>query len=140
MKTPIKNELVDKLFECILAMESVEECYQLFEDLCTVNELTEFSKRMEVARMLCENYTYLEIAEATRASTATISRVNRTINYGADGYRLALSRVKEKKEKEMAENAENAENAKTAEIAEIAEIAENTGTAQEEILEALEEI
>ena len=96
MNKKIKNELTDKLFECILSMETVEECYQLFEDLCTINEIQAIAQRMEVAAMR----TYVEIAEKTGASTATISRVNRCLHYGTDGYKLAIDRVKEKKEKE----------------------------------------
>ena len=95
MNKKIKNELTDKLFECILSMETVEECYQLFEDLCTIN-----AQRMEVAAMLDAKRTYVEIAEKTGASTATISRVNRCLHYGTDGYKLAIDRVKAKKEKE----------------------------------------
>ena len=87
MNKKIKTELTDKLFECILSMETIEECYQLFEDLCTVNEIQAIAQRME-------------IAEKTGASTATISRVNRCLNYGTDGYKLAIDRVKAKKEKE----------------------------------------
>lgn len=93
---------MDHLFEAILALESVEECYSFFEDVCTVNELLSFSQRYEVAKMLREKKTYLEIAEKTGASTATISRVNRSLNYGSDGYDMIfarLNRAKEEKEK-----------------------------------------
>lgn len=100
MSKKIKTELTDRLFEAILSMETVAECYQLFEDLCTVNEIQAIAQRMEVAVMLDEKRTYVEIAEQTGASTATISRVNRCLNYGADGYRLAIDRVKAKKEAE----------------------------------------
>ncbi len=96
MNKKIKNELTDKLFQCILCMETVDECYQLFEDLCTVNEIQAIAQRMEVAAMLDEKCTYVEIAKQTGASTATISRVNRCLHYGTDGYRLAIDRVKEK--------------------------------------------
>lgn len=99
MNKKIKSELTDRLFESILCMETVEECYQLFEDLCTINEIQAIAQRMEVAVMLDEKRTYVEITEKTGASTATISRVNRCLNYGADGYRLAIDRVKEKREK-----------------------------------------
>ena len=99
MNKKIKNELTDKLFISILSMKNIEECYQLFEDLCTVNEIQAIAQRMEVAAMLDAKCTYVEIAEKTGASTATISRVNRCLNYGTDGYKLAIDRVKESEEK-----------------------------------------
>lgn len=94
MNKKIKTEAVNKLFEAILTLETPEECYAFFEDLCTVNELLSLSQRFEVAAMLREQKTYLEIAEKTGASTATISRVNRSLNYGSDGYELVFNRVK----------------------------------------------
>ena len=93
MNKKIKSELVDRLFQCILSMETVEECYQLFEDLCTVNEIQAIAQRMEVAVMLNAKKTYVEIAEKTGASTATISRVNRSLNYGSDGYEKVFERL-----------------------------------------------
>ena len=84
---------VKHLFEAVLQLENVEECYQFFEDVCTINELLSLSQRFEVAKMLTENKTYLEIAEQTGASTATISRVNRSLNYGNDGYQMVFSRM-----------------------------------------------
>lgn len=90
----IKNEAVDSLFDAILTLETKEECYSFFEDLCTVNELLSLSQRFEVASMLRDKKTYLEIAEKTGASTATISRVNRSLNYGSDGYELVFDRMK----------------------------------------------
>ena len=98
MNKKIKNELTDNLFECILSMETVEECYQLFEDLCTINEIQAIEQRMEVAAMLDAKRTYVEIAEKTGASTATISRVNRSLNYGCDGYELVFGRLQEEEE------------------------------------------
>ena len=86
MVKQLKSEPVDHLFEAILTLKSKEECYSFFEDLCTVNELLSLSQRFEVAAMLKEHKTYLEIAEKTGASTATISRVNRSLTYGNDGY------------------------------------------------------
>ena len=83
-----------------LCLQSREECYSFFEDLCTVNELLSLSQRFEVAAMLKDGKTYLEIAEKTGASTATISRVNRSLNYGNDGYELVFGRM-EKKETEQ---------------------------------------
>lgn len=104
MNKKIKNELTDKLFQCILCMQTVDECYQLFEDLCTVNEIQAIAQRMEVAAMLDEKCTYVEIAKQTGASTATISRVNRCLNYGTDGYKLAIDRMKEKNKQQQEEN------------------------------------
>ena len=93
MNPKIRTEAVDHLFEAILTLKDKDECYNFFEDLCTVNELLSLSQRYEVASMLKEKKTYLEIAEKTGASTATISRVNRSINYGCDGYELVFSRL-----------------------------------------------
>ena len=94
MNKKIKTKTVDHLFEAILTLENKEECYLFFEDLCTVNELISISQRYEVASMLKNKKTYLEIAEKTGASTATISRVNRSLIYGNDGYDLVFSRLK----------------------------------------------
>ncbi|MGL5258895.1 MAG: YerC/YecD family TrpR-related protein [Lachnospiraceae bacterium] len=93
MNKKIKTEAVDQLFHAILCLEDMSECYNFFEDLCTVNELLSLSQRFEVARMLKQKKTYLEIAEKTGASTATISRVNRSLNYGNDGYDLIFERM-----------------------------------------------
>ena len=95
MSKTIRTEAVDLLFEAVLQLKNKEECYLFFEDVCTVNELLSLSQRFEVARMLTQNKTYLEIAEQTGASTATISRVNRSLNYGSDGYRMVFSRLEE---------------------------------------------
>ena len=91
MNKKIKTPAVDHLFEAILSLETPEECYTFFEDVCTINE--SLSQRFEVAKMLREQKTYLEIAEKTGASTATISRVNRSLNYGNDGYDLVFKRM-----------------------------------------------
>ena len=93
MNKKIKTEAVDHLFDAILCLENREECYSFFEDLCTVNELLSLSQRFEVASMLKAGNTYMEIAEKTGASTATISRVNRSLNYGNDGYEMIFSRL-----------------------------------------------
>lgn len=93
MNKKIKSEAVDQLFDAILSLQSKEECYDFFEDLCTVNELLSLSQRFEVAAMLKNHKTYLEIAEKTGASTATISRVNRSLNYGSDGYEMVFERL-----------------------------------------------
>lgn len=92
----IKTESVDSLFDAVLCLKSREECYSFFEDLCTVNELLSLSQRFEVAAMLKNHNTYLEIAEKTGASTATISRVNRSLNYGNDGYEMIFERLKDR--------------------------------------------
>ena len=103
MSKKIRTEAVDELFDAILCLKDKEECYTFFEDVCTVNELLSLSQRIEVAHMLKEKKTYLEIAEKTGASTATISRVNRSLNYGNDGYEMVFSRLKEKEEAEKPE-------------------------------------
>ena len=100
MNKKIKTDAVDSLFVAVLFLQFREECYSFFEDLCTVNELLSLSQRFEVAAMLKDGKTYLEIAEKTGASTATISRVNRSLNYGNDGYELVFGRM-EKKETEQ---------------------------------------
>ncbi|AQS59779.1 YerC/YecD family TrpR-related protein [Desulforamulus ferrireducens] len=89
----LKAPLNDRLFEAILTLENIDECYRFFEDICTVSELQSLAQRLEVAKMLEANCTYGEIAGKTGASTATISRVKRCLNYGADGYKLVLSRL-----------------------------------------------
>jgi len=89
----LKDELLDRLFDAILQLKTRDECYQFFADLCTVAELKSLAQRLEVAKMLQENRTYGEIAGRTGASTATISRVKRCLNYGADGYKLVLDRL-----------------------------------------------
>ncbi len=93
MNKKIKTDAVNHLFEAVLSLETKEECYDFFEDLCTINELLSLSQRFEVASMLRNRKTYLEIAEKTGASTATISRVNRSLSYGNDGYQLVLERL-----------------------------------------------
>lgn len=89
----LNDKAIDQLFEAVLTLESVEECYVFFDDLCTVNEIKSLSQRLEVARMLRKSYTYSQIEAETGASTATISRVKRCLNYGNDGYKLALERL-----------------------------------------------
>ena len=93
MSKKIRTEAVDQLFEAILCLKDKEECYTFFEDICTINELLSLSQRFEVAKMLREHKTYLEIADKTGASTATISRVNRSLNYGNDGYDMVFERI-----------------------------------------------
>ena len=95
MNKKIHTAAVDHMFKAILALQTAEECYDFFEDLCTVNEILSLSQRFEVACMLRQHDTYLKIAEQTGASTATISRVKRSLNYGNDGYDLLLNRIGE---------------------------------------------
>ena len=101
MNKKIKTEAVDHLFEAVLTLKSPEECYAFFEDVCTVNELLSLSQRYEVAKMLREKKTYLDIAERTGASTATISRVNRSLIYGCDAYDMVFSRMEKEKKHEQ---------------------------------------
>jgi len=93
MSKNIKSAEVDRLFEAVLSLKDEKECYAFFEDICTVNELHSLAQRLQVATMLRDQNTYLEIAEKTGASTATISRVNRSLNYGTDGYDMVLERI-----------------------------------------------
>ena len=90
-----KEPQTDALFRSILALESVEECYQYFEDLCTMKEIRDLSQRLEVARLLDGGSSYQKAGELTGASSATIGRVKRCLNYGSGGYRLLLDRMKE---------------------------------------------
>jgi len=89
----LNDKSIDQLFEAVLTLKNIEECYIFFEDLCTVNEIQSLSQRLEVARMLGNGNTYNQIEAETGASTATISRVKRCLNYGNDGYKLALDRL-----------------------------------------------
>lgn len=89
----LRDKFTDGLFEAILLLENIEECYRFFEDIATVGELKALAQRLEVAKMLEKDCTYTSIAEETGASTATISRVKRCLNYGADGYQLVLKRL-----------------------------------------------
>lgn len=93
MKSKLKDEYTDRLFNAILKLENIEECYDFFEDLGTINEIKAFAQRFTVASMLIEKKTYKEIHETTGVSEATISRVNKSLNYGAGGYRLILERM-----------------------------------------------
>ena len=97
-QSKLEDEQIDGLFEAMQQLKTREDFYRFFEDISTVSEIKALAQRMEVAKMLDEDKTYTEIASKTGASTATISRVKRCLNYGADGYRLVLERMKEKKE------------------------------------------
>jgi TrpR-related protein YerC/YecD len=93
----LESKDMDFLFEGILSLQTKEECYRFFEDICTINEIKALEQRLQVAKMLAEKRTYLDIASTSGASTATISRINRSLNYGNDGYKLILERLKLKK-------------------------------------------
>ena len=97
----LKDELNDQLCNAVLKLETVEECYQFFEDICTISELKAMSQRLEVARMLRAKHTYDDIVAKTGASTATISRVKRCLNYGADGYNLVFERLNQEQPEEI---------------------------------------
>ena len=96
MKERFSEQDAKDLYEAILSLENIEECEAFFSDLCTINELISMVQRYQVANMLDKDMTYTDIAEATSASTTTISRVNRALNYGANGYRTVIDRMKEK--------------------------------------------
>lgn len=96
-QSKFKNKEIDELFEAILSLENEEECYRFFEDICTIKELQSIAQRLHVAKLLREKKTYSDIEEITKASTATISRINKCLMYGSDGYQLILDRLDEKK-------------------------------------------
>ena len=93
MSAEFSNKSINQLFEAILLLENIQECDKFFEDICTIKEIKAMAQRLEVAKMLKEGATYEEIAQDTGASTATISRVKRSLEYGADGYQLILERM-----------------------------------------------
>ena len=95
MNSKLKELEVENLFEAILCLENMEECYNFFEDLCTITELRAMAQRFQVARMLDQGQIYSDIVRETGASTATISRVNKCLIYGTDGYRMVLDRAKD---------------------------------------------
>jgi len=92
--TKLHTKAADELFHAILSLKDLQECYQFFEDVCTVNEIQDMAQRFSVAQMLAEGRVYSDISRETGASTATISRVNKCLHYGSDGYRLVLERRK----------------------------------------------
>ncbi len=92
-ESKFKNEETDELFKAVLSLENEEECYRFFEDICTIPEIKAISMRLHVAKLLNEKKTYSEIEEITKASTATISRINKCLMYGADGYKTVLDRI-----------------------------------------------
>ena len=92
----LKRKDIDELFEAILTLEDLEDCYRFFEDICTINEIHAIAQRLQVAKLLNEKKTYNEIEQETKASTATISRINKCLVYGADGYTRVLERLNNK--------------------------------------------
>ena len=96
-KSILERKDVDALFDAVLTLKNREDCYGFFEDLCTINEIHAIAQRMEVAKLLSEKKTYNEIESITNASTATISRINKCLVYGAGGYKLAIDRLKKEK-------------------------------------------
>ena len=92
-KSKFESDEMNFLFDAILTLKDREECYKFFEDICTINEIKALEQRLHVAKMLKQGRTYLDIAGVTGASTATISRVNRSLNYGSDGYNLVFERI-----------------------------------------------
>ncbi|NLL62244.1 MAG: hypothetical protein GX240_05670 [Candidatus Atribacteria bacterium] len=92
-----RNKMTDKFFQAVLALDNIDECYRFFEDVATINEIQSLSQRFKVASMLDEGFIYDDIVKQTGASSATISRVKKSLNYGADGYQLILKKLKTNK-------------------------------------------
>ena len=97
-KNPRRNETIDALFDAILSLETREECYDFFEDLCTVKEISDMAQRLEAAKLLLDGSTYEQIVKTVEISTATISRINRCIQYGTGGYRQTIETVRKKQQ------------------------------------------
>ena len=97
-KNPRRNETIDALFDAILSLETREECYDFFEDLCTVKEISDMAQRLEAAKLLLDGSTYEQIVKTVEISTATISRINRCIQYGTGGYRQTIEKEREKQQ------------------------------------------
>ena len=97
-KNPRRNETIDALFDAILSLETREECYDFFEDLCTVKEISDMAQRLEAAKLLLDGSTYEQIVKTVEISTATISRINRCNQYGTGGYRQTIEKVREKQQ------------------------------------------
>lgn len=100
MSRKFQNDNIDFLIKAVLSLETEDECYDFFEDLFTIQELRTISQRLVVAKMLSENSVYTDIVNATGASTATISRVNRSLQYGSNGYDIIFERIREKEANE----------------------------------------
>ena len=94
-ESKFKRDDIDELFKAILMLKDEEDCYRFFEDICTINEIHAIAQRLQVAKLLSEKRTYNEIEELTKASTATISRINKCLVYGAEGYQRAIEKLKE---------------------------------------------
>lgn len=92
-ESKFKRADIDELFKAVLLLEDEEDCYRFFEDICTINEIHAIAQRLQVAKLLSEKKTYSEIEELTKASTATISRINKCLVYGAEGYQRILERM-----------------------------------------------
>ncbi len=101
MSRKINDPNLDFLFKAVLSLENIDECYDFFEDLCTVQELKALSQRIVVAKMLSEKCVYTDIVNETGASTATISRVNRSLQYGCDGYDKIFERIRESEDEQL---------------------------------------
>ena len=97
-ESKIKNKAADDLFNAIMSIQDLDECYKFFADLCTAKEIKAMAQRYGVAKLLLDRKTYSEIEESTGASTATISRINRTLQYGADGYISVIERMNSREE------------------------------------------
>ncbi len=95
MPNKLKRETTDELFRAILSLKDLDECYEFFEDLCTMKELADMAQRIETAQMLLAGKTYEQIVKSVEISTATISRINRCIQYGTGGYEKILARIAE---------------------------------------------
>lgn len=98
-KSKLESENMDAMCDAFLSLKNREECYRFFDDICTINEIQAMEQRFQVAKMLKEKRTYLDIASTTGASTATISRINRCLNYGSDGYNIVIKRLEDEKKK-----------------------------------------
>lgn len=96
-QSKFSNKDIDLLFEAITTLETKEECYRFFEDLCTIKEIQDMGQRYAVAKMLAQKVSYQKISDETKASTATISRVSKSLVYGANGYKIVFDKLKEKK-------------------------------------------
>ena len=92
-QSKFNREDIDEFFKAVLLLENEEECYRFFEDICTINEIHAIAQRLQVAKLLSEDKTYSEIESITKASTATISRINKCLVYGSEGYRLILDKL-----------------------------------------------
>lgn len=99
IESRLKSDEMDFFFKAILSLETIDECYKFFDDIATINEVKSLAQRLQVAKMLKDKKIYNEIVDKTRASTATISRVNKCLNYGSDGYKIILERLSAEEDK-----------------------------------------